>query len=70
MNDFKHLCGLPAVVSAIDGTHFHIRKPAMSPEDFFNFKTNGYTIACQAVLDSERNFLDLFVGMPRSTNNA
>jgi hypothetical protein len=42
MNEFKQLCGLPAVVGAIDGTYFHIRKPSKSPEDYFYFKTNGY----------------------------
>jgi hypothetical protein len=70
MNDFKNLCGLLAVVGAIDGTHFHIKKPHISPEDYFNFKTNSYTIACQAVVDSKKKFLDIFVGMPRSTNDA
>lgn len=70
MNNFKNLCGLPSVIGAIDSTHFHIWKPAFSLEDYFYFKTNGYTIACQAVVDSERKFLDIFVGMPGSTNDA
>jgi hypothetical protein len=70
MNDFKHLYGLSTMVGAIDGTHFHIRKPAVSPKDYFYFKTNGYTIACQAVVDSERKILDIFVGMHGSTNDA
>jgi hypothetical protein len=46
MNDFKRLFGLPAMVGAIDGIHFHIRKPAVSHEGYFYFKTNGYSIAC------------------------
>ena len=33
-NDFKLLCGLPAVVGAIDGTHIHISKLRVDPEDF------------------------------------
>jgi hypothetical protein len=70
MNDFKQLYGLPPVVGAIDGTHFHIKKPPSSPEDYFYFKTNGYSIACQAVVDSQKKFLDIFVGMPGSTNDA
>ena len=46
MVDFKELCGLPVVVGAINGIHFHIKKPLLSPEDYFYFKTNGYTVAC------------------------
>jgi hypothetical protein len=70
MADFKQLCGLPAVVGAIDGTHFHIKKSLLSPEDYFYFKTNGYTVACQAVVDNKKKFVDIFVGMPGSTNDA
>jgi hypothetical protein len=70
MNDFKQLCGLLAVVGAIDETHFHIKKPPSSPEDYFDFKTNGYIIACQAVVDSQKKLLDIFVGMLGSTNDA
>ena len=69
-NDFKVLCGLPAVVGAIDGTHIHISKPRVGPEDYFYFKTHGYTLNCQAVVDSRKVFLDLFLGMPGSTNDA
>ena len=70
MNDFKPLCGLPTVVGTIDGTHFHIQKPAVSHGDYFYFKTNGYTIACQVVINSKRKLLDIFVGVPGSTNDA
>ena len=69
-NDFKELCGLPAVSGAIDGTHIHISKPRVGPEDYFYFKTHGYTLNCQAVVDSRKVFLDLFLGMPGSTNDA
>ena len=69
-NDFKVLCGLPAVSGAIDGTHIHISKPRVGPEDYFYFKTHGYTLNCQAVVDSRKVFLDLFLGMPGSTNDA
>ena len=34
-NDFKVLCGLPAVGGAIGGTHIHICKPRVGPEDTF-----------------------------------
>jgi hypothetical protein len=69
-NDFKVLCGLPAVGGAIDGTYIHISKPRVGLEDYFYFKTHGYALNCQAVVDSRKVFLDLFLGMLGSTNDA
>ena len=68
-NDFKVLCGLPAVSGVIDGTHIHISKPRVGPKDYFYFKINGYTLNCEAVVDSKKVFLYLFLGMPSSTND-
>ena len=68
-NDFKLLCGLPAVVGAIDGMHFSISKPRLGPKDYFYFKTHGYTLNCQAIVDNRNNFLYLFLGMSGSTND-
>jgi hypothetical protein len=59
-----------AVGGAIDGTHIHISKPRVGPEDYFYFKSHGYTLNCQAVVDGRKVFLDLFLGMPGSTNDA
>lgn len=70
MVDFHDWCGLPGVVGAIDGTHFAIRKPHAAPEDYFYFKSGGYTIQCQAVVDKHKRFLDVVVGMPGSTNDS
>lgn len=55
---------------AIDGTHISISKPSVGPEDHFYFKTHGYTLNCQAVVDSRKIFLDLFSSMSGSTNDA
>ena len=55
-NNFKVLCELPAVSGAIDGTHIHISKPRVGPEDYFYFKSHGYTLNCQAVVDSRKVF--------------
>lgn len=68
--DFKRLCGLPAVVGAIDGTHISISKPQIGPADYYYFKSGGYTMNCQAVVDSDKRFLDLFLGMSGSTNDS
>lgn len=69
MADFRDCCGLPGVVGAIDGTHFQIKKPSIGPKDYFYFKTGGYTLQCQAVVDRQKRFLDVAVGMPGSTND-
>ena len=68
--DFYQLCGLPGVVGAIDGTHIGISKPRVGPADYFYFKSGGYTLNCHVVVDSHKRFLDLFLGMPGSTNDA
>lgn len=67
---FRSLCGLPAVVGAIDGTHISISKPEFGAPDYYYFKSGGYTINCQAVVDSEKRFIDLYLGMPGSTNDS
>jgi hypothetical protein len=68
--DFFQLCRLPGVVGAIDATHISILKPKYGALDYYYFKSGGYTINCQAVVDSSKRFLDLYLGMPSSTNDA
>jgi hypothetical protein len=70
MCDFEEFCGLPAVAGAIDGSHIHIRKPYLGPEDHFYFKSSGYSIQMQAVVDRHKRFLDVAVGMPGSTHDS
>jgi hypothetical protein len=67
---FRDLCSLRAVVGAIDCIHIHIAKPTVGPKDYFYFKSGGYTLNCQAIVDSRKRFLDLYLGMPGSTNDA
>jgi hypothetical protein len=59
-NEYNFLCGLSGVVGAIDGTHISISKPRVGPKDYFYFKTHGYTLNCQVVVDSRKIFLDFF----------
>jgi hypothetical protein len=68
--DFQQLCGLPSVVGAIDGTHINISKPRYGAEDYYYFKFGGYTLNCQAVVDNNKRFMDLYLGMPGSTSDA
>ena len=71
MSDFKAWCHMPRVVGAIDCTHIHIMKSRiLYLEDYYYYKTNGYSIIAQAIVDSKKRFIDLFVGMPGSTNDS
>ena len=70
MEQFTQFSGLPAVVGAIDGTHIDIRKPTESAHDYYYFKSGRFTIQCQAVVDRKKRFIDVFVGMPGSTNDS
>lgn len=67
---FYNLCSLPAVVGAIDGTHISLSKPCFSLADYYYFKRGGYTMNCQAVVDSEKRFMDLYIRMLGSTHNS
>jgi hypothetical protein len=68
--EFFQLCGLPGVVGAIDATHISIKKPKYGAVDYYYFKSGRYTMNCQAMVDSKKRFLDLYLGMPGSTNDA
>ena len=66
---FKELCRLPAMVGTIDSTHISISKPNYSLANYFYFKSGGYTLNSQAIVNSKKRFLDLFLRMPGSTND-
>lgn len=68
--DFQQLCGLPGVMGAINGMQIAISKPRVAAQDYYYFKSGGYSMNCQAVVDSSKRFLDLYVGMPGSTNDS
>jgi len=66
---FRNLCNLLGIVSAIDGIHIAISKPKVCSSNYY-FKSAGFTLNCQAVVDNNKRFLDLFLGMPGSTNDS
>jgi len=67
--NFQTLSGLPIVIGAIDSTHFEIAKPCFGSTDYFYFKSVGYSLNCQAIVDSQKRFLDFYTGMPGLTND-
>jgi hypothetical protein len=69
MLDFKRFCGMPSVHGALDCTHIAISKPSEFPEDYWYFKTGGYSMVAQAVVDAKKQFRSIFVGLPGSINN-
>jgi hypothetical protein len=69
MLDFKRFCGMPSVHGALDCTHIAISKPSEFPEDYWYFKTGGYSMVAQAVVDAKKQFRSIFVGLPGSIND-
>ena len=51
MTKFQQFCGFLAIVGPIDGTHVHIQKSCVSPKDYLYFKSLGYTMQMQVVVD-------------------
>jgi hypothetical protein len=56
-------------VGAIGKKHINISKPRYRAEDYYYFKSKGYTLNCQAVIDNNKQFLDLYLGILGSTND-
>jgi hypothetical protein len=61
MLDFKAWCGMRSVHGAIDCTHIRISKSKDFPKDYYYYKTGGYTVVAQAVVDSRKQFMQRFL---------
>jgi hypothetical protein len=67
---FKTLCGPPSIQGAIDDTHFSISKPNRTLcEYYFYHKTTRYNVVCQAIVNDQKQFTNIFVGLPGSVND-
>jgi hypothetical protein len=60
---------MPSVQGAIDYTHISISKPAAYPEDYWYHKTGAYWMVSHAVVDANKLFTSVYVGLPRSVND-
>ena len=67
--NFQEFYGLPIVEGAIDGTHFNIKKTTFGVEDYYYFKMEGYSMKCQALVNCNKKFIDISIGMFGSTND-
>ena len=55
-------------IGAIDGTHIRISCPVNKHDEYMNYK-GFYSIQCQAVMDSNYLFNDVFIGYPGSVHD-
>jgi hypothetical protein len=70
MVGFKNICGLPLIYGAIDYTQIHIQKPeGACATNFFSYKSKGHNMQLQVVVNHEKHFQNVFVGMLGSIND-
>jgi hypothetical protein len=68
---FKTFCGLPSIQRPIDGTHFIISKPdGIFCENYFYHKSRGYIVVYKIVVDDQKQFTNIFVGLLGSVNDS
>lgn len=72
MEGFKDLLGLPRIQRTIDTTEIHIQKPKSNViiANYYSLKSKGYSLQFQMIVDHKKRFIDIFVEMPRSMNDA
>jgi hypothetical protein len=71
MEEFIKWCGLFNVTSAIDGTHISIARPQGAHATYYYYhKIGGYTIIAQVVIDYNKRYIDVFVGLPCLVNDS
>ncbi len=67
---FKNLCGLPHVNGVIAITQIHNQKPrGLFARDYFSFKSKGFNMHLEVVVDHWKQFRNIFVGMLGSIND-
>lgn len=63
--------GLHNVQGVIDGTHIDILKPQGAFVKYYYYhKTRGYSIITQIVVNFNKTFTNLFVGLPRNVKDS
>jgi hypothetical protein len=71
MENFKQCCGLPNMHKTIDGTHITIFKPIIFfLQDYYYCTTSKYSIVVQVIVDCNKTFVDVCVGLPNNVNES
>jgi hypothetical protein len=71
MENFKQWCGLFNMQGVTFGTHVLIFKPSMPYlENYHYHKSKGYSMVAQAMVDSNKKCIDIFIGLPRNVNDS
>jgi hypothetical protein len=71
MEQFKMWCGLPCVQGMINEIHIAITKASNAFENIcYYFKTCNHNIVTQVVIDCNKMFMDVFVGLFGSMNDS
>jgi hypothetical protein len=72
MEGFKDLLNMPRIQRTIDATQIHIQesKSNVLLTDYYFFKSKRYSLQFQVIIDHKKTFIEIFVGMSRSINDA
>jgi hypothetical protein len=70
VSNFLAFSNMPSVYGAIDCMFITISKPKVCLEDYYYYKEGAYTMVIQAVVDAQKRFTNVFVGLPGSVNDS
>jgi hypothetical protein len=70
ISNFLAFSSMLSVHGAIDCTHISIAKLKVCPEDYFYYKQGASTMVLQGVVDAQKRFTDIFIGLPGSVNDS
>ena len=71
MAEFESYRGLPNCVGAIDCTHIeHVQPIGVEDPDGYYNRHGSYSTILQAICDNQTRFMDVYVGVAGSTNDA
>jgi hypothetical protein len=72
MDGFKDLYGMPLVHGTTYVMQMHVQKmkAQVFVTNFYSFKSKGYNIQMQFIMDHRKRFQDVYVGIPSSVNDA
>lgn len=72
MDMFKEVFGMPSTYGAIDVMQINVQKlkAHVFATNYYSFKSKGYNIQMQVIMDHWKRFWNVYVGIPSSIKNA